>query len=36
MNALRLYTDIALRLWPLLAVPVLAWLLVDALDRWLR
>lgn len=31
-----LYLDVAARLWPLLLVPVLAWLLADLLDRWLR
>ena len=36
MNAIRLYADIAARLWPLALVPFLAWLIADTLDRWYR
>ena len=36
MTALRLYADIAARLWPLALVPPLAWVLADTIDRWHR
>ena len=36
MTPVRLCIDIAARLWPLAAVPVLAWLIAGTIDRWLR
>ena len=36
MTAVRLYIDIAARLWPAAAVPPLAWLIAGTVDRWTK